>query len=177
MIAPDAPAAQGGGSILLYSDPLGTDCFVDDNPAGTIFVYVFHTFHPGATGSQFRIQQNGTNWVFAADLPQSGTLVVGTAETGATYSYGACRTGHYNFLNLLYTATGSAEVCATLWAVADSTASGTIEATMCDSRIETALGWWPLTVNSDGSCPCGVEPAVESSSWGRIKALYGQERR
>jgi len=166
-------AAYGqGGAIMLYSDPAGTTCSLGTNPAGTLFIYLYHSFTPGTTASGFRIQQNNTNFIFAADLPQQGTLTVGDSNVGGDYAYGVCRVGPFNFLNVLYSGLGTALPCSFMQIVAKPSAAF-IEGVDCDDNL-VAVDGSRLTVNDTGDCdpPCGIIVPVRDSNWGQIKALY-----
>lgn len=165
-------AAYGqGGAIMLYSDPTATSCEIAGPGAGTIFVYVFHSFTNATTASAFRVQQNNTNFVWLSDLLQGPTLAIGNSDVGGDYAYTQCFPGPHNFVNILYNGTGSAAACATLEVVAAPGASF-IEGVDCEDNLVSVDGS-RLTVNGDGSCDeCGRIVPVQETNWGKIKAMY-----
>ena len=168
--------AQGVGAIMLHSDALATSCNITQNPSGLVTVYVFHSFHNGVIASQFKIEDNGADFVWIADeLQQSGTLNIGTTNVGGTFAYGECITTNFNFVNVLYDTFGSSAKCSNLTVVPDpNEIDGILAAADCSSP-------FPLKLVADGSeltvrCPdevqCGRVVPVESTTWGRVKALY-----
>ena len=168
--------AQNVGAIMLYTDPAGTTCNLTTDPAVPVTVYVFHSFHTGVSASRFMIENKGTNWLYLFESPQGGAQPIGDTNAGASFAYPSCQASDYNFVNVTYQAVGAAGVCSSLEVVPDpASLSGTIEATDCSFP-------FPLKFTADGSnltvnCPdlplqCGRIVPVESTSWGRVKALY-----
>lgn len=164
--------SQSVGSIMLYSDPDGTSCEVAGNPSTQVTVYVLHRFHTGVTSSQFKIEQNGTNWTWIAEQPQSGTLITGTTDVGGSFVYGGCVSDPHSVVNVLYQSYGTAGVCSFLQVVPSPAAlSGDIEAVDCDSG-KFPAGDSKVTVNPDADCVCGNPISLRETNWSRIKALY-----
>jgi hypothetical protein len=159
-----------GGAIMLYSDLEGTSCEIAGNPGSTLFVYVYHSFTPGTTASSFRIQQNGTNFVYITDQAIAPTITIDNADVGGNYAYTQCVVGPHHFLNVIYSGIGLASTCATLQVVAKPTAAF-IEGVDCDDVLLVADGS-TLIVNSDGTCDCGRIVPVKDTNWGQIKSLY-----
>ncbi|MCH7548167.1 MAG: hypothetical protein IH969_01295 [Candidatus Krumholzibacteriota bacterium] len=168
--------AQGVGAIMLHSDALATSCNITQNPSGLVTVYVFHSFHNGVIASQFKIEDNGADFVWIADeLQQSGTLNIGTTNVGGTFAYGECITTNFNFVNVLYDAQGTADFCSSLEIVpAPGAITGTIDAVDCSLPfpVVSVAGGSTLTVNCPDEGQCGGVVPVESTTWGRVKALY-----
>ena len=90
--------------------------------------------------------------------------------------YPSCVSTDFNFVNVLYRSFGSADLCSSLEVVPNPAAlSGTIEATDCTdpAPLTSTADGSDLTVNCSDPDRCGRIVPVENTSWGRIKALYG----
>jgi len=173
-LMPVGATAQGVGAIMLHSDSSGTSCNITGNPMGLVWVYVFHSFHNGVTASRFMIQDNGTGLVWILDeLQHGGTLAIDNTNIGGSFAYGECVTTDFNFVNVLYTGQGTADICSSLEVVPDPKGPwGTIDAVTCSPKELFTADSSTLTVNCPNEDRCeGVLP-VESTTWGQIKALY-----
>ena len=122
--------------------------------------------------SQFKIEQNGTNWTWITDQLQNGTVNTGTTNVGGSFAYGGCSSGSISFVNVLYQGSGTAGVCSFLQVVASPVAvSGDIEAVDCEDA-KFSAGDSKVTVNPDVDCVCGNPISSQETNWSRIKALY-----
>jgi hypothetical protein len=174
------PARGQGGEIVLYVDPYNVGsrlCWFDEwIPRETDFVavQVVHRGATGATGVRFGLAMS-SGLVWAAWFATSDFAITGhPAGSGLTVDYGACLHGDILVAEVVYQVGGS-QNCSYLTPVAHGDAtSGVIEVTLCDGSV-VAGGGRPLTVNLD-HCPdpwCLIVP-VEETTWGRVKALYGE---
>jgi hypothetical protein len=165
--------AQNVGAVMLHSDALATSCNITGNPSTGVTVYVYHSFHNGVTLSNFKIEDKGANFTHLADVSQAGTLIIGTADVGASYAYPFCAASDHHFVRVLYNGTGTAGVCSSLEVVPSPLAlSGTIEGVTC-AFVEATADGSNLTVNCpDIPVQCGRIVPVESTNWGKVKALY-----
>ena len=165
---PPEPPANPVGAIQIYSDSGGSSCSIAGNPTGFETVYLFHTGHQGVTGSQFRIETGSTGFAWIADQLQGRTLSIGSTNVGASFAYGFCISGDYNFAAVTYQCNGNAMPCSQLEVVAQSI-EGVINAVSCGD-VKSAASGSVLTVNcaNPGTCT----PLTSSqSTWDRVQAL------
>ena len=162
------------GSIGIYGDALGTDCYISDSIPGLLNVYVVHVNTPAATASQFSVP---TPACFLAPFLSSSSpfpVAIGNPATGIAIGYGGCFTGPIHVLTLQYFAQGLTGPCCFIDVFPDVTLSD-IQVVDCASNLlaATALNG---VVNGDGSCECGIPPTVptQDTTWGQMKALYSE---
>jgi hypothetical protein len=172
-------SAQNVGAIMLYTDAGGVDCNAFP-AAGLFYVYLFHEFHNGVTGSFFSLQYNGATGltpISGINPDPTNILVLGDLTTpgGASFSYGACRVNRLHFATVLYSAIGVVDPCADITVVlSPNSLSQTIEGIDCSATKQVADGS-RATFNDPGTeCPCGRIVPVENTNWGKVKALYGE---
>ncbi|NIM20511.1 MAG: hypothetical protein GTO51_09820 [Candidatus Latescibacteria bacterium] len=163
------------GSIGLFSDPGGASCDVYDVPA-VVYVYVIHVLTPGATGSQFRV--NDADWgnamVFLAETVTLPYLKIGQCRDGCAIAYGSCIAGPNMILTLMYSGTALTPPCSYIQVVADPTTEDPppgIWVTDCviPPNLIPATGG-DVVINPDETCMCNIP--VQDTNWGRIKSLY-----
>ena len=168
LMCPAGAAFGQAGSVVIYSDAAFSSC--DTQASGTLFWYLRHEGHGGATAVAFKIETHG-NFIRLADS-WNFPVVVGQSDVGVGIAYGACLTGPVDLGSVIYNGLGTATVCSTVDIVGDpNSPTGNIEGVDCTFNNKTFPSGSTMTVNSDGSCQCGANP-VESTNWGRIKALY-----
>jgi len=167
-------ASAQPGAVSLYADAGFTSCDVAE-PAGLLTVYVVHEWHPGASAVQYRLLENtGGSLSYLADQ-NSFTMVIGDSQSGIAVSYGGCVQGQIHVQNVLYSVLSSPAVCTGVEPGPDPGApSGQIESVNC-SLVKEFPNRHPMTFNGDGSCPCGIVHPAETSTWGRVKSLYGAD--
>lgn len=168
---PAAGALGQTGYIGLYADPAGTECTVSDQGGGEVNVYVIHQATSGAAASQWRIVSGG-GFAMTYIGEKWSYPVIGDTQVGASVSYGSCLGAPNLLCTVTYMSYGVSSSCSYLEVVADpASIGGTIEVVDCTSNRMSAPGG-KLYVNPDGSCPCGQANAVQSTDWGRIKAMF-----
>ena len=165
-------------SIGVFSDARGCPCeLTDRGSAGLLTVTILHVNSPGAKASQFSAPRPSClNVTHLYDTPVFTTI--GNSQTGVAIGYGQCLTGTFQILTITYFAQGLTPDCCYYEVLPDpSSPSGAIEVFDCNDQLVFPPGWYDI-VNSTESCQCyaGFEycypVAVESSTWGRVKALY-----
>lgn len=167
LLCASAAIAQPGG-INLFSDPTYTDCHFYDAGPGLQHVYVVHVFTPGVTASQWMLVNNGMLCTYLAE--SSPFITIGDAFSGISVAYGACLAYEILLLDISYFCNGLSPACATITVEPDPAApTGTIEVVDCAANKLVGMGG-VLWVNPDGTCSCIIP--TESTSWGRVKALY-----
>jgi hypothetical protein len=156
------------GSIAVFSDAAGTDCFFTDS-GGLVQVFVFHLFSPGATASEWMIYTPG--WTHLGDNPDF-TLVIGQSITGVAISYENCLQGDFRLMTINFFG-NSASNCLLLGIVPAPNKAGVRAVDCAENNVFIPGGWG--RINADGTCQnCDPPDPVEQSTWGQIKAMYTQ---
>jgi len=168
LLALAAPAFGQVGDISLYADDQGNSCDITD-PGGFWGdkLFVVHKFQPGeeSIGIRFKIVPPvGATWTFISF--SSTYTTVGGAGDDLSVGYGVCQT--------TTTLVGAAIVNSAVPAPACSYVSigpglPGILGLACNFA-EIPIRHGEGIVNGNGGCPCNV--AVETTSWGKVKALY-----
>ena len=166
-------------SITAYSDPAGNMCTLADNGEQALQVYVVHSVgsNPlGVVAADFRVVASSG---FAADYVgeniEPGFLVLGDLRSGIQIAYALCVSGSFLVATITYQGHGTSQPCSAIEIQPHPQApSGAIEVMDCyfDTARASTLG--SLYVNvEEGACAPWCNPvSVESSTWGRVKALY-----
>ncbi len=164
--------------IGVFNDTNGCKCEMFDKVPGLMTIAVLHVNTPGATGSRFAAPQSACmalTWLSDTHVFPGTT---GNSQTGISIDYGQCRTGTFQVLTINYLAEGFIADCCYYYVLPDpSASSGRVEAVDCNNETVFNSGWAGV-INHTAECGCNlVEPwcypvAVESSTWGKIKALY-----
>ncbi len=170
----DAP----GGTIAIFADPLGQNCYPQELAPGLFQIYVVHLNHPGMTASEFKVvADEDFTGVYLGEYPSDPNWVaVGYAFAGVGIAYGGCRPSPTHLLTMSFYSTGTSKKCCQFSVVAYP-ATGGINAVNCDFELVPAEGGTSV-VNPDGTCQCnipGVTTPVHPSTWGRVKTLYASE--
>lgn len=163
--------------IGVFNDSNGCTCQIFDHGPGLVTIAVIHVNSPGATGSRFAVPQSACmRLTYLAESPVfPGTT--GNSQTGISIDYGRCHTGTFQVLTIQYFAQGLTEDCCYIKVLPDpSTSSGRIETINCNEET-VFLSEFRDVINVGYDCWCNIEPscypvATESSTWGKIKALY-----
>jgi hypothetical protein len=158
------------GYIDVHSDAAGTSCELVD--AGSLVqLHYIHSYHNGATASQWKLDLGGLPWTHLGDTMTFPT-VIGTSITGISIGYGSCQAAP-TYLGMSNFFGSAAPACSQIWIVADpASLSGAIEGVDCAVPAgKTFPGAGAIVVNPDATCGCPGSP-VESTTWGSVKALY-----
>lgn len=162
-----------GGSIGVFGDVGGTNCYINDAGPGLLSLYVVHVNVPGATASQFWAPTPAC-MAGATYLSDSSpfAVVIGSSQTGVAIGYGGCFLGPIHVLTIQYFGAGTTAPCCYFDVKPDpGAASGQIEVVDCAENLIYATGQSGL-VNADGTCECGVP--TQDTTWGQMKALYSE---
>ena len=165
-----------GDTIGLYSDTWGTNCNISENVPLT-YVYVVHTAPGGATASEFSAPKpacwTGATWM--GDQERFLCLIgCGDSQTGKTIGYGSCVAGSIHILTIMYfTAGASGPCCAYPLLPHPGVAGGQVQVADCDFNVAPGVGLMGV-VNGNATCPCGYPVPLEETTWGQVKALYGE---
>jgi hypothetical protein len=158
VVSVSSPAFAQTGYIGLFSDPTYVDCEFNDIMPALVPVYVVHKSCPGATGSQWKVQEGGGfTCTFVGEIhvfPQT----IGSTYTGITIDYEACLSSDILLATINYFCNGLSPTCSYLEVVPDpASGTGMIEVLDCANPPNVLPGNGSrLYVNNDGSCPgCG----------------------
>jgi hypothetical protein len=157
--------------LSLYSDPAMTDCALVDDVPGLKTIYVGHeTF--GAMASQFRVRTPDcwTGVSFVSSVPAPGFNAVGDAPDDMIVTYDVCYGGAFLVATITYLSTAEPSHCC--WIYLEKGPSAPLEGVVSLDCTFTPhiVGGFVVLINPDFSCRCSNP--VNSSTWGRMKALY-----
>jgi hypothetical protein len=157
-----ALSARAGERIVLFSDEALTNTMLTDTSPRIVDVYVAHLETPGTTGCLFRIAASpGFTGVWLGD--SSPWYTAGNSQAGITVVYEKCLAGNAVMLKVTYQLFGTSANCSSLRTTNHPiTIPGQVYCDRCFS--EYSLPESSLLIN------CTV--ATESTTWGRVKALY-----
>lgn len=154
-------------NLRLYADPAFTQCTLSDAAPGVVSVYVAMTVSD-ADWVRFRVAaSSGFTGVWLSDA--SPFFLLGSSQTDLGVAFNNCLGGTFLVLTMAYQLFGTS-TCSEL-AIAPPVG---FPVPFFDSCFFAEYPLWhnsPLHVNCDGSLDCNPVP-VESSTWGRVKALY-----
>jgi hypothetical protein len=162
-------------TIGLYADPSGTSCNITAT-ASLTFVYVVHVSPLGTSGCAFSAPKpscwTGATWL--GDQDPYCLIGCGDSQTGKMVGYGSCLVGSIHVSTIMYLALGPSEPCCAYPVLPHpDSPGGQIEVVDCDFNPGSAVGLMGM-VNGSTACPCGYPVLVEETTWGSIKALYGE---
>jgi len=164
--------------IGVFQDMGGTDCNLEVPAPNLYSVYVIQKGQPGISCSLMAVNNHDMT---LAGVNVMTPLSIGNLFTGIEFSYGVCDNDGIVLCQVNYTYfLGAHPACGSVEIVDHPMAGGILVAdcTLPSPVLQFAQGGL-LTVNGDSGCPdiCAwTEPnAVETSSWGQIKALYTEE--
>ncbi len=160
--------------LNIFSDAQGTNCLVSDIQPGIITVYVFHSTI-GATASQFRIATDaGFTGSYISHQVASPFLEMGTPPVDYSVAYCCfCYTGSFLVATISYLGLGTSAPCShiSIEPAPTSPIPGEVAVIDCDFELAVPNTSGPAVVNYT-NCAAWCIGATESSTWGRIKALY-----
>lgn len=164
-----APALSFGFSRLqVYADPSLTQCTLTDTSPRIAHIYVAATSYECGTGVRFRVAESaGFTGVWVSEV--SPYVPVGNSRTDVAMGFGFALTGQITLLDMTYQLIGTS-VCSTI-SIAPPQGFSVPICTGCIFIELPCTTGEPLHVNCDGSFNCNPL-TTESSTWGRVKALY-----
>ena len=161
------------GSIGLFDDKGGANCNVFDMTPGFFSIEVVHVFHLGATAVEFAAVWPGCNGgtVHVGDTPRPIGVTIGNSQTGVSVGYGQCVPFTASALTMNFFNIGvNSETCCT-YSVGVHPGTGVVTMVDCGQvlRVPTTGS---ANINPDSGCMCDI--ATHETTWGHIKAIYGQ---
>ena len=154
--------------LSIYFDAALAECTLSDSSPRMANIYVAEASSYGATGLRFRIAASpGFTGVWLGET--SPFTKIGSSQTDLSLGFGACLVGHFAVLTVTYQLFGTS-TCSNL-AIAPASGFPVPICTGCQFDERLCLGYDPLHVNCSDPVNCNPV-AVESVTWGQIKALY-----
>ncbi len=171
-----AAAAFGqAGSVGIFADPQGVGCALGDPAAAVTSYYVVHVYASGVTAAQFSAPKPAC--FTAAYLSDTAIypVTIGNSQVGISMGYGACLSSPIHVLTINYLTAGTTPPCCEYPVLPDPNASPApgIWTVDCDFNV-LAAGGRAGVINMTPDCMCVGATPVEDSTWGRVKALYGE---
>jgi hypothetical protein len=173
-----AAHATDGGRVALYSDASLSQCTLSDAGPGTADIYVVHRIAGsdaaayGVVGIMFSLAPSaGFNGTWLEDIVPAGMLGNGISPSGIAVGYISCRSVDTVVLNARYQIYGTSSTCSNLEAAPHPNNCCIITST-CTFQDFLEVDGGRLVINADQSCLCDATVATESTTWGRIKAMY-----
>jgi len=164
------------GSVGVFADPLGLNCNVlDGPPMGLKQYFVVHVYTTGATAVQYRAKvplcmtATGAMWLSDTNM---FAVAVGNSQVGIGIAYGSCLVGpiHTQIINVF--AMGTTPACCRWFVDADpNVPSGKIEGSDCSFVVFYPTGGQGI-INPITGCMCNIP--TQETTWGNVKALYGE---
>lgn len=169
-------------SMVKGTDPWGSCELASDN--GLVMLSVIHwPYSSGASGVRYRVSVCNSTlvWVFD-DSRFEG--VTGDLGSGFVVNYGACLEGPIVVQTLYFAGSGTSPFNSAVKIMPHPAAqSGQVEATTCTGVVYSHEGGG-ICIKPGVGCycnllgppyheiPCAEPVPVESTSWGKVKALY-----
>jgi len=166
LLAVVVSAQLPGGAIHLYSDPAFTDTTATDNAPGTLTIYgVWRGGPPGGVGWWFKLRESpGFTGAWTGDTPHTSG-VFGDTRTGIHLVETSCLASPAHIVTVTYQVVGTSLPCQTISVAAASDAGIRINSCGGQGMLASAS---ELLVNPGAGCVV----AVETRTWGGVKALY-----
>lgn len=145
------------GHISIYTDANGETC--DFAPGFNPNVHIVEKFSPGSTGVRFKMDP-GPSLVFGFNTP---FVPVGNLTTDLSLAYGQCLNGSIVLGTVIMQLNGPSTMQI-------QAADGFPFILWTSCVFEELVGTGGIACVLTQQCYCGI--AVESSTWGSVKALY-----
>ncbi len=164
-----------GGALGIYSDQVGSSCYLSGQLFVPVTYWVVHQLTPGATAVAFSAPQPACMMgaIFLGDIMMQ-PVQIGNSQIGVAVGYAGCFTSPITVLGIQYLPVAPIPPCCPYPVLPDPMApSGTIEVTDCGFNLITGVpGGTSMVEGNPNDCICDGVIGVEESTWGSIKALY-----
>jgi len=168
-------SAAVGNSITVYGDASGASCSIADVSPALFTVFVIHNAVDGSVGSNLRVTESSG---FAATFVGENNAFYhdGTFRDGVNVFYAECLFSTFVIGTITYQGHGTSETCSTLETTGNP---NWVEGFTPDPiTSDCTFQWYPapsamsLHINPSVECPAPCAVKSQSSTWGRVKALY-----
>lgn len=160
------------GSIGLFADLTGDVCNINEPSGVTFDVNVVYVNHGGGTACQFSAPTPACLLAtYLSDITVF-SVNIGDSQNGISIGFGACEVAPTHVLSLRFFGVGATGDCCYFKVLPHPDSEfGEIEATDC-AFISVFPTGGEAIINPTASCDCNV--ANETSTWGKVKALYAE---
>jgi len=149
--------------LRIYSDVALTDSTLNDHSPRVANLYIVHDMF-GGTGIRFRIAPSaGFTGVWLSET--SPFVTVGNSGSDLSIGYGSCLFGPVLVLTVTYQFFGTSSACSEAH-ISPPPGFG------CVLAASYGCAFVEICVYDLGVLPVNCPIAVESTTWGRVKALY-----
>lgn len=165
----------------LFVDQAMTQCALADHAPGTQTIHVFLSGSEAATFAVLSAPRpdcwQGASWVgdvMPGNRAWTGNTQIGIGVTLYVPGIAECKTPPVLVCSMLFVASGTSQPCCD-YVVAPASLPQEpygLEYIDCAFLEHPASVGRKVTINPDPSCRCELPLATESSTWGRVKALY-----
>jgi hypothetical protein len=161
--------------ITLHADISMSDCSITEAVDGVVEVFMFHVGAVGRGAVEFRAPrpQCWTGAVWIGDEIPANFLFLGSSQGNwLAIAYGKCIDTPIYLGKIKYFTAGIGQPCCR-YPVLQSTEWPTPVTVDCaDPPNIVFISGGEVTINETPACLCDPPLSVESSTWGRVKALY-----
>jgi hypothetical protein len=171
------------GTLGVYADPgilhAPSHCLVDDGPALRSYYVVHAAIWNGAAGCQFSAPKPDCfTATYLSDTPVF-PATFGNSQTGVVVGYGVCASPIVHVLTINFMCQGTTPQCCCYPVRPDlAESSGNILVVDCWDQLRAVssstnvINWNPAC--SEGCWICPYSVPTQTTTWGEIKALYGE---
>ena len=164
-----AGAGAQVGKIELYADATMSGCELVDQGTTLMVVHAFYT-GPLSTGVRF-IAPKPSCWLGATWVGDTSTYTaIGNSQTDWSIAFAACLSAPVHVGQSNYFATGGAEPCCEV--VAMASLFGFVYTDCWFGEYPLSNGGQKVVINPNESCRCQSPLAIETTTWGGVKSLY-----
>jgi hypothetical protein len=176
---PVSPAIARAPVVGIYSDVGGTNCHLSDPTLGVVSYHVVITEWQDLNAAWFAAPMPpcmvGAQWLFDT---HPFSVHIGDSQTGVAISFSACLESPLHVLTITYLVSGATPSCCCYPILpAPDHPYGYIDVQDCNMDLEPPAKSSPGLINASQLCQdcayCETIP-TESTTWGRVKALYGE---
>ena len=165
-----ATASIAQDKVELFVDEGRTVCSLSDNVPAVVSLHVFLTGPDNATLVGFKATLpdcwQGATWL--ADV--TPYVSIGTSQGEMSVAFGQCLTPPVHAVEIQVATSGTSLPCCEVKIL--QPISFPLQIVDCGFAEVNATAGQSVMVNPNASCPCTTPVATESSTWGRVKALY-----
>lgn len=184
------PVTLRADAIGVYVDLSGSGCTYRDDASRPYTLTVIHKFNAGSTAARFRIEFSDAMTGTLVSVTSPHADVTGSPLTGVNIEFGGCMVGDHVVAELNMLFYGTSGRCSWIRVAAHpSSVDGMLDVYDCAAPTNREPASWegthvdtvdPHSCPSDGcgchgGCCCrpySPPLAVQSTTWGQIKALY-----
>jgi len=175
VLAPAVSHAQSDWKLELFSDSQLSSCAVNFTGPGLFQIHIVHTGSGESFVVGFALYPPACMTGFwAGDRFDTQNLILGSSQdnAGVGISYRGCVALPVYLGYVQFYATTPSEACCEFRASDPSSVASRLEGGNCEDFTAVPIESGRVILNPTPNCPCESPVAVQSTTWGGIKALY-----